>query len=123
MKAICIGLALSVGLTGCCTIISGTSQEIPIDSDPTGAKIQLDGKEVGTTPTTVSIPRSTTAHTLLLTKDGFEPKTETLTPGQNALVWLNIPFTLFVGILVDAISGAGFKHSPGEVKVSLSQKK
>lgn len=123
MRLIALGLLPCALLSGCCTIISGTSQEIPINSDPTGAKIQLDGKEIGTTPTTLTIPRSTTAHTLLLTKDGFEPKTETLTPGANGWMFLNIPFTLFVGVLVDAIDGAGYKYSPGEVKVPLSQKK
>jgi len=123
MRFMTLGLLPCILLSGCCTIISGKSQEIAVDSDPTGARIQLDGKEVGTTPTKLTVSRSMDAHTLLFTKDGFDPKTETLSPGINHLVWLNIPTTLFIGMLVDGIAGTNIRYSPSEVKVPLSQKK
>ncbi|NIO49571.1 MAG: PEGA domain-containing protein [Candidatus Aminicenantes bacterium] len=34
----------------CATIISGTSQKIPVTSNPSGAKIIVDGIEVGNAP-------------------------------------------------------------------------
>jgi len=126
MKAIGLILAatLLASVSGCCTIISGTTQEIPVSSTPSGAKVQLDGKDVGTTPVTLTVPRSVTqAHTLLLMSDGYEPKTETLTPKLNGWYWLNLPTTLFVGMFVDLIAGTTGRYAPGEVTITLTEKK
>ena len=59
------------GLSGCATAIHGTSQNIPILSDPTGAKITVDGNVIGTTPTEVKLSRKTD-HLVVVEKDGYE---------------------------------------------------
>ncbi len=37
-------------LQSCATIVKGTSQKIPVTSAPIGAKVLVDGTEMGTTP-------------------------------------------------------------------------
>ncbi len=42
----------------CATIIGGTSQRIPMTSSPSGAKIFVNGQEMGATPTTLKLKRN-----------------------------------------------------------------
>ncbi len=50
------GMALAV--TGCATVIAGTTQDIRIVSDPPGAECRVTRDDVVTTPATVNVPRS-----------------------------------------------------------------
>jgi len=52
-----IVLALISLSTGCASIVKGTTQAVPISSDPSGADVLVDGNLVGTTPTTVELKR------------------------------------------------------------------
>jgi hypothetical protein len=69
-KAISLFLALSVINVNCATIIRGTSQEIPVTSNPIGAKIILDGDEMGITPLNLRLKRKR-SHVIQIEKKGF----------------------------------------------------
>ena len=59
---------------------------VRISSQPMGAAITIDGKSEGVTPTAVQMPAFQAA-TIVLTKDGFLPDTERVTPrAQGAAV-------------------------------------
>jgi len=58
----------------CATILRGTSQKIPVTSSPIGAKIIVDGKEVGTTPLNLKLRRKKIHH-IQIEKEGYEPFT------------------------------------------------
>jgi eukaryotic-like serine/threonine-protein kinase len=50
-----------------------------LESEPTGADIELGGKKLGTTPFDVTVALSELPATVKLSRDGFEPKETTLT--------------------------------------------
>ena len=45
--------------------------KVSVDSDPPGAAVIVDGAPMGTTPTTLTLPRATDKRALVLRKDGF----------------------------------------------------
>jgi hypothetical protein len=55
---------------------------IAISSMPAGATIFLGKKSLGVTPATIKLPVSSTS-VLMLTKDGYEPGTQTITPAND----------------------------------------
>lgn len=61
-------------LQNCATIVRGTYQKIPVTSNPLGAKIVVDGKEVGTTPINLTLRRKK-IHNIKIEKEGYEPFT------------------------------------------------
>ena len=54
-------LLLSVTLTGCATVVHGTTQKIPIASSPPGATVLIDDVPVGVTPMVATVSRTTFA--------------------------------------------------------------
>jgi hypothetical protein len=65
--------------TGCATMIHGTHQDVPVQSDPAGARVRVDcgdaPLEPGVTPLVISLPRAEEHCSLTLTKDGFVERT------------------------------------------------
>lgn len=67
-KAIIPALSLAViSLTGC----SAVTQNIPVSTNPSGAQVIADGKEMCTSPCSVDL-ETTQAHILTLKKDGYK---------------------------------------------------
>ena len=56
----------------CATIIRGTSQIIPVTSNPIGAKIIVDGEEMGYAPLNLKLKRKKD-HVILVEKQGYNP--------------------------------------------------
>ncbi len=67
--------ALLLFLAGCATVAHGTHQRIPVQSDPSGARVQVDCGDAphhaGFTPVTVELPRKAEFCGLTLMKAGF----------------------------------------------------
>ena len=57
----------------CATIISGTSQKIPVTSNPSGAKIIVDGEEMGYAPLELKLKRKKKSHVIRIEKQGYNP--------------------------------------------------
>jgi hypothetical protein len=93
-------------LAGCATIKHGTKQKLPITSQPSGAKVYVDGAYVGVTPTEVKLARSKN-HKVGLTMVGHEMGLIDLTPEFSANAWYNVALMpgVFAGFLVDSITG------------------
>jgi hypothetical protein len=67
--------------------------QIKISSSPEGATVTLNGRALGITPTTVKVPALETS-TLTITKNGYEPLTEKVSPkpsGATVRVQLHRP--------------------------------
>jgi hypothetical protein len=54
----------------CMTILHGTSQKIPMTSYPLGAKIIVDGKEMGSTPLIINLKKKRN-HDIRIEKEGY----------------------------------------------------
>jgi len=57
---------------------------VKVTSAPAGATITVGGKSMGVTPTTIKLP-AFSASTIVITKDGFTPDTQKVTPKQNGM--------------------------------------
>lgn len=106
--------------TGCATIVKGTTQPIPIASEPTGARVLVDGQPKGTTPVTVDMQRKHT-HVVTLELPGYDTENISITNSVGGAVAGNIIAGGLIGWGVDATSGAQYNLSPKAVNVRLRQ--
>ena len=113
-----LGIAAVSFCTGCATIVKGTTQEIPVSSEPTGARVSVDGSAAGTTPTTVTLSRKAN-HMVTIEKEGFQSESVAITKSMSAAVAGNIIAGGLVGWGVDAVSGAQYNLNPTTVNVRL----
>ena len=114
-------LSASSFLTGCATIVKGTTQVIPVSSDPTGARVTVDSSPAGTTPTTVTLSRKQN-HMVVIEKEGFAPESVAVTKSMGGAVAGNIIAGGLIGWGVDAMTGAQYNLAPNTISVRLSSK-
>jgi hypothetical protein len=120
MKPLLLSLCALVVLcfSGCATIIKGTTQAIPISSDPSGADILVDGMLVGQTPSDVEVKRKRD-HLVVIEKKNYQPKNIPIVKNVGGAVWGNIIAGGLIGWGVDATSGAQNNLSPKTIFVTL----
>jgi hypothetical protein len=117
MKLFALIFVLSLS-TGCATIIKGTTQSVPVSSEPSGADILVDGSLVGTTPADVELKRKRD-HLVLIQKKGYAPKSVAVVKNVGGAVWGNIIAGGLIGWGVDAASGAQNNLTPKTITVKL----
>lgn len=122
LKAIGFGL-LALGLSGCASILSGTTETIAFDSNPQGATCQLarQGTVVASvvTPGSLQLDRSKYNVDVTCRKDGYQDATGQLESGTEGNVVGNILLGGVVGWAVDSASGADNKY-PTSLTVTLN---
>ncbi len=121
-KLITCGLIVlfCTSITGCATIMTGTTQKIPVSSNPSGANLQVDGQSTYTTPVTVVLERKRD-HILVFTKEGYNQATITILHVLSGAVCGNILLGGLIGFGVDACTGAMNKLVPENVQVELQK--
>ncbi|NIO48916.1 MAG: PEGA domain-containing protein [Candidatus Aminicenantes bacterium] len=84
----------------CLTISSGfrTSQKIPVTSNPSGARIIVDGKEVGNAPLELKLEKRKN-HTIRIEKQGYNPLEIKITRKIQGLL---------PSIFINFLTGGGF---------------
>lgn len=105
-------------LTGCATIISGTKQNITINTTPSGANVIVDGNNIGVTPLFTSLQRKNT-HFIKLELNGYQPLDINISQSFNPWFLGNILIGGLIGIVVDAATGAVYKLSPEQINANL----
>lgn len=108
-------ILLSALFAGCATIFNGTRQEISVTSEPPGASVFVNNVSFGQTPTVIDL-KCDQRYSILLELHGFKPYELTFDRKLNTLLFVNVPV---VGWVVDALSGAMYKLTPGEVRAML----
>ncbi|MBX9594621.1 MAG: hypothetical protein K2X46_09675 [Roseomonas sp.] len=116
-------LLLAFGLPACATITTGTTQTISVLTEPPGAACTMtrDGTIMGVvnpTPGTVSLSKSSRDIAIRCTRAGNLPGVQTITPQFQGMTAGNILLGGFIGLAVDAASGAMSRY-PENVIVSL----
>jgi PEGA domain-containing protein len=110
-KAILSGvLSVALVVSGCATIVHGTSQAIPFSSNPEGAEVFVNGSARGITPTTVTLPRSSSSYNVVYKKAGYEDTSDNLRSSISGYYFLNIILGGIVGLVLDAMDGAWFDY-------------
>ena len=110
-RVCCIALLLAG--YGCASIVHGTTQSIPVSSDPSGANLTVAGTATKfTTPCKVELARKTD-HLLRFEKDGYDPATVEVKHVLSGAVAGNIIAGGLIGWGVDAATTrpAGPTHS------------
>ncbi|CAA0230241.1 PEGA domain-containing protein [Tenacibaculum maritimum] len=104
-------------LTSCATIMSGSRQKVSIASDPTSAKIYINGIDIGNTPVQKNLKRNQ-EYNLVLKMDGYDTYETKLERKFNAWYIGNIAFGGLIGVIIDPITGAVHKLEPEEINGS-----
>lgn len=113
-----VGMAiLGIMVSGCATIIHGTTQEVAITSVPDGADVRV-GDFKGTTPTKVELSRKT-SHIAQISKQGFKTETVKLERVVSGAVAGNILAGGLIGWGIDAASGGQYRLVPENIHVVL----
>lgn len=109
-------------LGGCASIISGRSQQLSFSSNPQGATVKVNGKIIGSTPISSTLPKKS-GQLLVFEKEGYKPLSMQLETHLDPWFWGNIVLGGFVGSTTDGISGAVNEYSPNQYMISLEQER
>lgn len=104
--------------SGCATIVAGTDQKLSFDSDPSGAKVSVDGKAMGTTPITIAVDKGQ-GQSLTFEKEDYETLTSELETSVEPWFFGNIILGGLLGSTTDGLSGAIHEFSPDQYYVTL----
>jgi hypothetical protein len=107
-------------IASCATIMHGTNQDVGISSMPSGAKVTIDNKPLGSTPVVAKLSRGD-HHIVKIELEGHQPFEATLTRKVSGWVWGNIVFGGLIGLAVDAISGGLYSLTPDQVAGQLAK--
>jgi len=107
--------------SGCCSIISGNKQKIPISSNPPGAKVTADNGTSIVTPGTLTLSTKI-PHTLVAEYPGHEKQQQKLVKKLNNWIFLNILIDFgIISIPIDLISGAANELKPKEINFNFEE--
>lgn len=104
--------------TGCASLTKGSTQTVPISSDPTGANVTVDGNFIGTTPVTFEMKRKND-HLVTIQKQNYSTQAIPLVKSIGGAVWGNILAGGLIGWGVDAATGAQYNLDPKTIFVRL----
>ncbi len=116
-------LALVAFLPACATIVEGTSDTVTLSTNPAGAACTIDRKDqrvgaVPLTPGSVRIDKSRHDLNVACAKEGHQAATATASPRFTGFTLGNAVLGGFIGVAVDAASGANSRY-PSEVRLDL----
>jgi len=105
-------------LNGCATIFKGTSNNVDFSSDPSGAKVYVNGNLMGTTPVKLKL-ESKKVYNIEFKKEGFETKTFTIT-NHVGVGWVILDILVgLIPVVVDAATGAWYSLDQDNVNAIL----
>ncbi|WP_152551660.1 PEGA domain-containing protein [Polycyclovorans algicola] len=105
-------------LNGCATIVTGSTQDITILSEPSGATVTRNGASYGVTPLTLNLKRKESP-SFVLRRQGFEDTILHPGKGSNGWVWGNILVGGLIGLAVDMGTGSLSKFDQDTYVVRL----
>ena len=126
MKTATIALAITMaatGLSACSSVIEGTSQEILVNTNPSGANCEFvrEGNTIARvtqTPGGATIKKTKHDITLKCSKDGYQEATYLNHSGAAGATFGNIVLGGGIGWAIDSASGADNKYD-GVVNITL----
>jgi len=119
-KQIVILLILGFLTMSCAMMFKGTNSKLDIGSEPSGAKIYINGALYGETPTRVFLESKGT-YSIEFRKEGYETKVFNLTNHVGA-GWLVLDIlTGLVPVIIDAATGAWYELDQKYINVLLEK--
>jgi hypothetical protein len=123
LKRLLCALLLAGSLPACATITSGTSQSLSVLTEPAGATCTVTREDavlgvVNPTPGTLTVSKSARDMSVRCTRAGHSPGVASVVPQFQVMTAGNILIGGFIGLAVDAASGAMSRY-PESVTVAL----
>jgi len=109
---------LAFMLSGCATVLNGTSQPVGFQSEPSGAEIALVTGLTCTTPCEYSMKRGDDSR-VTFTKQGYEPVSVYIQSRTGGSIAGNLIAGGIIGGVVDASNGASNHLYPDPVSVRM----
>jgi uncharacterized lipoprotein YehR (DUF1307 family) len=107
-------LILSLSLTGCASMISGTSQQITLNSEVKGAKLYLNDEYIGTDSAVTKVSKSKLSDAVLKAKkDGCADAVKTVDTKVDGTAFLGclLDLCIFSVILTDTVITGAIKEA------------
>jgi hypothetical protein len=120
LKVVSLAVLAPVLVAACATIMHGTSQQVGINSQPTGATVVVDSQTLGVTPVVAKLARKRT-HRVTVTLAGYAPYEMVTIRKTSGWVWGNIVFGGIIGLIVDASSGGLYDVRPEVINAQLAR--
>lgn len=129
-KILISALIVTFLFSGCASIIHGPIQTVDFNSQPTGAKITIDGKDYGTTPKSVDLRRKgrlrgeseeKISYNVKIELEGYYPYELKVKREMDGWFVGNIIFGGLIGIIIDAANGSMYKLTPDQVIATLGK--
>jgi len=113
-------LVVSFIFTSCATLFKGSMDEVAFSSDPSGAKVYVNGNLMGTTPFNLEL-KSNKTYTIEFKKDGYETKTVILNNKVGAgWIVLDVLGGL-IPVIIDAATGNWYNLDQEHVNAVLEK--
>lgn len=113
-------LIFSFLLSSCATIFKGTSERVTFNSEPSSAKVYVNGHLMGSTPFKISL-KSKDTYFVEFRKEGYETRTVYLSNSIGAgYVILDILFGL-VPVIIDAATGSCYMLDQTYINVFMEK--
>lgn len=113
-------LVVSLIFTSCATIFKGSTDDVSFSSDPTGAKVYVNGILLGTTPFQLELI-SKNSYVIEFKKDGYETKTVVLNNSVGAgWIVLDVLGGL-IPVIIDAATGNWYSLDQEHVNAVLEK--
>jgi len=112
----CATVFAAVALSGCASIIEGTSQTIAVSTNPVGAdcELQREGQVIGrvtSTPSAIVVEKTKHDITIVCRKEGYQDAAFLNHSGIEDATWGNIVLGGGIGWAIDSASGADNKYT------------
>jgi hypothetical protein len=120
VKVVSLAVFVPAFVAACATIMHGTSQQVSINSQPTGATVVVDSQTLGVTPVVAKLGRKRT-HRVTVTLAGYQPYEMVTIRKTSGWVWGNIVFGGLIGLIVDASSGGLYDVRPEVISSQLAR--
>lgn len=119
-SVIILVLSVTFLFTSCATLFKGSTDTVDFSSDPTGAKVYVNGSLLGTTPVQLEL-KSKNSYTIEFKKDGYETKTVVLNNSVGGgWIVLDILGGL-IPVVIDAATGNWYELDQEHVNAVLEK--
>ncbi|WP_337871635.1 PEGA domain-containing protein [Ignavibacterium sp.] len=113
-------IVVSFIFTSCATIFKGSTDDVSFSSDPTGAKVYVNGSLLGTTPFQLEL-KSNKTYTIEFKKDGYETKAVVLNNSIGAGWILLDVLGGLIPVIIDAATGNWYSLDQEHVNAVLEK--
>ncbi len=122
LRPVCLVVSAVLGLGGCATLDHGTTDDVPVVSDPPGASISSSTGTICTSPCIVSGPRRE-SFVITVAKPGYvtQAVVAAAKPNEGAVAAASSTDLTpdILGRIVDVQDGTYYTHVPAAIVVKL----